>query len=139
VDLFQKGSNLKINLIHEGDNKEILVNADKNQMLRVFNNLIKNAEQAMEGLIEQSIIIRINSMEEDVFISVEDKGCGIPPEMHEKIFIPKFTTKTAGKGLGLPMIKNIINAVGGKIWFDSIVDKGTTFYILMKKAKTEEE
>jgi two-component system, NtrC family, nitrogen regulation sensor histidine kinase NtrY len=139
VDLFQKGSSLKIQLINESKEKEILVNADKNQMLRVFNNLIKNAEQAMEGLIEQSIIIRINSMEEDVFISVEDKGCGIPPEMHEKIFIPKFTTKTAGKGLGLPMIKNIINAVGGKIWFDSIVDKGTTFYILMKKSKTEEE
>ncbi len=139
VDLFQKGSSLKIKLINESNEQEIFVNADKNQLLRVFNNLIKNAEQAMEGQKEQAIIIRINSIEENVFISVEDKGCGIPPEMHEKIFIPKFTTKTAGKGLGLPMIKNIINAVGGKIWFDSILDKGTTFYILMKKAETKEE
>ena len=60
---------------------------------------------------------------------VSDNGSGIAPEIKEKIFEPKFTTKNSGMGLGLAMIKNMIESYGGMIYFETATDKGTTFYV----------
>jgi signal transduction histidine kinase len=66
-------------------------------------------------------------------VSVRDNGTGIAEEMKEKIFVPNFTTKTTGTGLGLAMVKNIIASYGGKIWFVSKAEEGTTFYLTFQK------
>jgi signal transduction histidine kinase len=66
-------------------------------------------------------------------ISISDNGPGIALEAQEKIFVPNFTTKNTGAGLGLPISKNIIEGSGGKITFQTS-DAGTTFYIYLKKA-----
>lgn len=108
------------------------IRADKDLMLRVFNNLIKNAIQAIPAEKDGKITVKITSLENRWLIAIEDNGKGIPVELHSKLFVPYFTTKSTGTGLGLAMVKQIVEMHQGKIWFDSS-EKGTTFWIEISK------
>ena len=103
--------------------------ADKEQLLRVFNNLIKNAIQSIpedkKGLIE----ILLQSENKQISVSIKDNGSGINEDVVDKIFVPNFTTKTGGMGLGLAMVKNIIETANGRIWFETKNTYGTTFHV----------
>lgn len=110
-----------------------IVLADKNQCLRVFNNIIKNAIQSIPEDRNGKIEIDVTMQNEMVLVSVKDNGSGISDAMKEKIFVPNFTTKSTGTGLGLAMVKNIITAFGGQIWFESNEGKGTIFYLTFRK------
>ncbi|NQT77869.1 MAG: HAMP domain-containing protein [Bacteroidetes bacterium] len=103
--------------------------ADKNQLLRVFNNLIQNSVQAIgkdkDGLIE----ISLDTNNGYYIILVRDNGPGIAEEMMDKIFSPSFTTKSSGMGLGLALVRSIILEAGGEINFESSPSKGTVFEI----------
>lgn len=105
------------------------INCDKDQIIRVFNNLIKNAIQSITDSRKGEIILRMEKENKSVLITISDNGSGIKESEHSKIFVPYFTTKGTGTGLGLAMVKQIIENHQGKIDFDSEVDKGTTFYI----------
>lgn len=131
VDLFEKENNLKISLNLHTTNIPILAN--KEQMLRVFNNLLKNAIQATDDVLQPHI--QISSKEENghYLVSVSDNGCGIPEASKPSIFTPNFTTKSTGSGLGLAMIKNIFETIGAKIWFESEENKGSVFYLQFKR------
>jgi signal transduction histidine kinase len=109
--------------------KRIMVNADKTQMNRLFTNLFANAVEACSGR-SCVIVISENEPETDrVKISIKDNGEGIAPEMRSRIFIPNFTTKSSGTGLGLAMCKSIVEQANGKIWFETQVGEGTTFHV----------
>lgn len=127
ISLFGNFANISISF--ETTAEKCFVNADENQMLRVFNNLIKNAVQAIPIGREGHIAITLNVLQGNCRIAVADDGSGILPEQQNRIFSPNFTTKSAGMGLGLAMVKNIIDISGGRIWFDSEPDKGTTFTV----------
>lgn len=103
------------------------VKTDKDQIIRVMNNLVKNGVQAMneKGEIEIGLIADGSGY----LLSVADSGPGIPEDVRDRIFMPNFTTKTRGMGLGLAISKNIIEQSGGKIWFESKADEGTVFFI----------
>ncbi len=111
----------------------IMARLDKTQLIRVMTNLVKNATQAMEGHENPKIIVSVQSKKDSVQISVSDNGKGIPEDLKAKVFEPKFTTKTSGMGLGLPMVKNIIEAYKGTIKFTSEAGKGTIFTINLPK------
>ncbi len=133
VDLFEKENKVKISIdLHS---KDIPVNANKEQMLRVFNNLLTNAIQATSEVKEALIEVSSSEMEngKGYVITVADNGCGIPENLKQKIFTPNFTTKSTGSGLGLAMIKNIFETIDASIWFESEEDKGTVFYLEFKK------
>lgn len=115
------------------------INADKNQFMRVFNNLIKNSIQATEGKENGQIRISTKQTEEEFLISIEDNGSGIPAEMYDKIFTPNFTTKTSGMGLGLSIVKSIVEDAKGKIWFESKVGERTIFFISFPNKNVEHE
>ncbi|MGQ0739952.1 MAG: ATP-binding protein, partial [Bacteroidota bacterium] len=68
---------------------------------------------------------------ENIIISIKDTGEGIPLEMQDKIFVPNFTTKSSGTGLGLAMCKGIVEQAHGKIWFETEQGRGTTFFVLL--------
>ncbi|PKR82119.1 hypothetical protein CW751_01925 [Brumimicrobium salinarum] len=135
VDLYSS-KEVKITLQIKGK-KEIFVFADKDLILRVFNNLIKNAIQATVEDDIADIKIAITDEEKYYIISVEDNGVGIPDETKKKMFSPNFTTKSTGSGLGLAMVKQIITNHNGEIWFESEAGKGTTFYLSIPKVENE--
>lgn len=110
---------------HQHDS--VYIYADKEQMLRVFSNLFKNAEQAVPPEREAEIKVDLLVRDGWVYIRVKDNGNGIPEDMQDRIFKPAFTTKTKGMGLGLAIVKNTIEAAGGTIGFKSRQGRGTSF------------
>lgn len=108
------------------------ITADKDQILRVFNNLLKNAVQSVPEGRKGKISVYLKEYEGMVMAEIKDNGSGVPEEIQEKIFVPNFTTKSKGTGLGLAMVKNIIKNHGGEIWFKTKRDVGTTFYLTFK-------
>ncbi len=112
---------------------DIFVKADKDPLLRVLNNVLKNAEQAIPEGVKPTITLHLEDLPEEVEITVKDNGIGIPEDKLDEIFEPNFTTKTQGMGLGLAMSKSIINSFNGTISASSVVDVGTTIKITMKK------
>ena len=116
------------------DEEEIVAKLDRTQLIRVVTNLVKNAIQAMNDVESPRILVTVASEGERVKISVADNGIGIADEVKEKIFEPKFTTKTSGMGLGLGMVKNIVENYNGTIDFTSQVGKGTVFSVKFPKA-----
>ena len=114
----------------KSDEEEIITIMDRTQLVRIITNLVKNAIQAIpENQLEKSIFVEVKQAENNVNISVKDNGIGIESENIERIFEPKFTTKNSGMGLGLGIIKNIIENYKGTITFDTEFGKGTTFIV----------
>jgi nitrogen fixation/metabolism regulation signal transduction histidine kinase len=119
-------SNIRITIIPENP-QPFYIMADEKQILRVMNNLVKNSVQAI-GKDENGLIaISIVKQDDNFSVSITDNGCGIPSDMTSKIFTPNFSTKTEGMGLGLAMVKSIIENSGGSIRFESEEGRGTTF------------
>lgn len=115
------------------ENNEIIAQLDKSQLIRVVTNLVKNATQALEEVEVPKIEVTVSEEKDKVVILVADNGRGILEEDKDKIFEPKFTTKSSGMGLGLPMVKNIIETYNGAITFTSEKEKGTVFKIILPK------
>ena len=127
-NFFNEGSEM-IDLSLELPNIQIFVFADKNHLIQVLNNLIKNATQAIPDHRRGNIEVSLLQREQTAIIRVKDNGTGISEDKWNKVFVPNFTTKNSGTGLGLAISKNIIESVDGKIHFDSIVDVGTEFFV----------
>jgi two-component system, NtrC family, nitrogen regulation sensor histidine kinase NtrY len=118
----------------KSDEKEIITIMDRTQLIRIITNLVKNAIQAIpENQLEKSILVEVKQVENNVNITVKDNGIGIEQENIERIFEPKFTTKNSGMGLGLGIIKNIIENYKGTITFETEFGKGTTFTVSLPK------
>jgi len=117
------------------EEKEIIAKFDRTQLIRVVTNLIKNSIQAIEQSQTENpkIDVRVFSKNEKVVIAVKDNGMGVLDENKDKVFEPKFTTKSSGMGLGLAMVKKIVNNYGGDISFVSEEGKGTTFKVIFPK------
>jgi len=135
VTIFKEMDNIKI--VYTAPDDPFTVSADRNQLLRCFNNLLKNAIEAtpsnQPGVIEINYLITAKSM----LLTIKDNGEGIPEGLREKIFEPNFTTKSSGTGLGLAFVKNSIENAGGKVWFETASGRGTTFYISLPAAGPE--
>ena len=112
------------------NSEEIITKIDRTQLIRIITNLVKNASQAIpeEQEIKQ-ILVSVNKESNNAVITVKDNGKGIAKEDFDQIFEPKFTTKSSGMGLGLGIIKNIIENYNGTITFESKINKGTTFTV----------
>ncbi|MBI3500262.1 MAG: GHKL domain-containing protein [Bacteroidetes bacterium] len=119
----------------ESSVSDAIIYADKEQMLRVFNNLLKNALQAIPENQQGKIDVLLSKKENSVLIKIKDNGTGIDGDKANKIFTPNFTTKTGGMGLGLAMTKSIIETFSGKIWFETSRAKGTTFFVSLPEYK----
>lgn len=122
-----------IEFISHVDEKRCIVLADKDQLLRVFNNIIRNGMQSIPSDRIGLIQIEINETPTNYIVTFKDNGQGIPDDIKDKIFTPNFTTKSSGMGLGLAMTKTIVENLEGKIWFETELNEGTIFYIELKK------
>jgi len=129
ADLY--GTEIDIQVQTELHEKNLLVSGVKDELRRVLINLVKNGLEAMPngGRIQLSTLH--DTKQGMVTISVTDSGEGIAEESRDKIFVPNFSTKSSGTGLGLAIAKKIIAEHGGQITFQSTVNKGSTFSIIL--------
>jgi signal transduction histidine kinase len=128
VEIFEQN-----NITLDTSNENIFVKLDKEQWIRVMTNLIKNSIQSIPYDRESNIKIKITESSKKVKIIVSDNGLGVSKKNREKIFEPKFTTKSDGMGLGLGIVRSIINSHRGKISYKSKNNKGTDFTISLPK------
>ncbi|WP_412559677.1 ATP-binding protein [Winogradskyella sp. MIT101101] len=118
----------------KAEEEEIIAKFDRTQLIRVVTNLVKNGIQAIpEDAENPKIEVKVFSEENSVKITVEDNGLGISEENKTKVFEPKFTTKSSGMGLGLAMVKNIVETYNGSITFVSQQGEGTIFTVSFPK------
>jgi nitrogen fixation/metabolism regulation signal transduction histidine kinase len=134
VDLVEKVHSLyenetQIAVQFDAPSTPVFVQIDRSLWIQVFVNLLQNAQQALvekeNGLIEVSL----RKVENRCIVKVVDNGCGISEEEAPRIFTPHFTTKSSGSGIGLSLVKQIVEKHGGNISFTSILHEGTTFKI----------
>nr|WP_178992088.1 ATP-binding protein [Winogradskyella schleiferi] len=125
LDIFNEGY-----IEFHSEAEEIIAKFDRTQLIRVVTNLVKNGIQAIPNDSENpKIDVRVFSEADMVNITIEDNGSGIEEDTKAKIFEPKFTTKSSGMGLGLAMVKNIVETYNGSITFTSQLGKGTVFKV----------
>jgi len=127
VKLYDNLENVKVRAIIK--KRPVYIWADNKHISRVFINLIKNAIQAIPDGVEGLVDIVLEAHDGKALVKIKDNGTGIPEDVQSKLFTPSFTTKSSGMGLGLAMVKNIVTNAGGKIWFETELGKGTTFFI----------
>jgi signal transduction histidine kinase len=135
VKLLKKSINIYINnreieFHTEIPDEDIRVVGDPNWIGRSVSNLIINGIQAVEKGIKPVIHLSLKkTSQKRVLITVEDNGKGIAEEIREKVFMPNFSTKYSGSGIGLAITKRAVEHAGGKLWFDTNIGIGTSFYI----------
>ncbi|SFU27023.1 HAMP domain-containing protein [Pustulibacterium marinum] len=130
LDIFKEDS-----IIFKPQQEELIARLDRTQLVRIITNLVKNALQAIPEEKEARIMVSVFSENDNIKIQVADNGVGIAEENKDKIFEPKFTTKTSGMGLGLGMVKNIVETYKGSITFTSKHNVGTVFTVTFPKEK----
>ncbi len=128
VELFEANLGNKISLQLNGVDK-LLIYADREQISSAFVNLMKNAIQAIPEDRIGEIIISLEKENNKAIVSVADNGTGIREDLRNHMFEPNFTTKTSGMGLGLSIVKKVVDNLQGRIWYETSMDVGTTFYI----------
>ena len=128
VEIFEQN-----NITFVTSSNSIFVKLDKEQWIRVMTNLIKNSIQAIPHERDPDILVQISESSKSVKILVSDNGQGVSKINRDKIFEPKFTTKSDGMGLGLGIVRNIISSHRGKISYKSKRNKGTDFTISLPK------
>lgn len=133
IDLYAQNNNIKINFRTEA--REIMVSGDKMILSRAINNLVLNALQAVPPTRKPIISVSVSEKGDMGMAEVQDNGTGISEELRKKVFIPNFSTKQGGSGLGLSMAKRGIEHAGGNLWFESVEGEGTTFYLELPKSK----
>lgn len=128
IEVYSQMQNVTISFMDKTDTA-IFVKGDKDQLLRSFNNLIKNSVEAIPEGRQGMISISLRSKESMADIVIRDNGNGIPEHLEPRIFAPNFTTKSSGTGLGLAFVKQAIENMGGSITYETEPQKGTTFYL----------
>ncbi len=126
-DLFRKRDDMDINMIEPID--DLYIFADKNHLVRILNNLLKNAIQAIPNDRRGKIEMELKRQDNDAIIRISDNGTGIPDHMKDKVFTPNFTTKSSGTGLGLAIAVNMVDSFNGRIYFETHPGKGTDFFV----------
>jgi len=138
IDLYETHNRAQISFNSNGF-EWIKVNADREQLSRAIINLIRNGIQAVPKTEMGEISIKLDRRDHMALISVKDNGSGIPVELRDKLFSPSFTTKTSVMRLGLSIVKNIVENFSGVIWFETVLGKGTTFFLEIPIYETSDQ
>ena len=108
---------------------EITVHADEKLLSQVSINLLKNAMQALEGQADGKIRMEVDTEKNQLLIRATDNGPGVPSDLIEDIFVPFFTTKATGSGIGLSLSRQIIRMHGGELSVASLPYRETCFTV----------
>lgn len=109
--------------------------ADETMLINILNNLVLNAIQSIPDKRSMHIQMNVSQKLNRILIEIKDNGSGIPYELRDKIFVPYFSTKYSGSGIGLALAKRLVEDMKGVIWFETTLDTGTSFYIELPSYK----
>ncbi|TAE25564.1 MAG: sensor histidine kinase [Cytophagales bacterium] len=124
----------RVTLTRQVQKGPIMVTGDRHMMGRILTNLIINGIQSVPSDRRPTLELRLSTNDTDVNIEVHDNGLGIPEGIQPKVFLPNFSTKQGGSGLGLAIAKRGIEHAGGSIWFETVSDTGTSFFLSLPLA-----
>lgn len=144
VDFLDLVRNVTARLAHEASRRSVrleveaeplpLVLADAPQLGQVLINLVSNGIDAAAQVPHGVVRVRCCQDNGGIAVEVDDNGKGIAPEIAEHLFEPFQTTKARGMGLGLPLSRQIVEAHGGRIWWEGAVPQGTRFHVMLPAA-----
>lgn len=129
LELFSGDQQIELLFQDDSFTENIPIMGDDKLFGRVISNLVINGIQSVESGVKPVIKIWLWMTDLAIFLEITDNGKGISEELKDKIFIPNFSTKSTGSGLGLAIAKSGVETAGGKIWFETELGKGTTFYL----------
>jgi PAS domain S-box-containing protein len=129
-----EGQQSGIHVIAHGLEAELVATVDGPRLRQVFTNVMKNALEATERQPQGQVTVRLYQRNSAAVVEVADNGVGIDPEQRDKIFLPFFTTKPTGTGLGMAIVKKIMDLHGGEIEIDSRPGQGTTVRLIIPRA-----
>lgn len=135
VDLFANNEDGVVFSLEKNGYEHSYVMIDEKHSLQMFSNLFSNAIQSIPEETFGHVDVSFSEKDGFAVISIADNGCGVSEEARQKMFIPNFTTKTSGMGLGMAIVKSILDAANGDISFKSELDVGTTFYLKIPLCK----
>jgi PAS domain S-box-containing protein len=118
----------------EGLDTEVAAVVDGPRLRQVFANVVKNALEATERQADPRVAVRLSVRDSVAVVEVADNGTGMTPEQRDKIFLPFFTTKPTGTGLGMAIVKKIMDLHGGEIEIDTAPGRGTTVRLVIPRA-----
>jgi len=113
---------------------EIVASVDGPRLRQVFANVMKNAVEAAERTPDARVTVSLYRRHAAAVVEIVDNGVGIEPEHREKIFLPFYTTKPTGTGLGMAIVKKIMDLHGGEIDIDSVPGRGTTVRLVIPRS-----
>lgn len=137
LELFKSSGNIlfRISCVQT---TRVIVLADREHLNSIFSNLVKNAIQAIPPERSGLIKVAVELAGDRVVVKISDNGTGIPADLQQKLFTPHFTTKSSGSGLGLSIVRRLVEGMGGEIGFESEPDAGTTFAVTLPVLYTVE-
>jgi len=119
------------------DHPEVVANIDRGLIEQVLINFITNATYAVKNIPDAHIILFSGiTTDGEPYLTVADNGCGIPPENRDKIFIPFFSTKKNGSGIGLSLSREIVKLHKGQLQVESRVEEGSAFTVLFNRIES---
>lgn len=132
LSIFRANDQIRFKTNMEGE--DIIIMADKSQMIRIFNNIFKNAIQAIGNSNKGLINIELKNTDTHIKMSIGDNGCGIDNSELSNIFEPHFTTKSSGMGLGLALVKKMLENNNGTITVTSEKGIGSIFTLMIPRS-----
>ena len=121
--------NRKIKFLSEIEPDDQMLRADRNLLQQVMINLVRNGMDALENVDNPKLEISSQTKKGSIRISVTDNGAGIDQDILDEIFVPFYTTKSQGSGIGLSLARQVMRMHGGNIWITSRKGEGTTVYL----------
>jgi len=123
-----------VRVVAHGLEDTVVASVDGQRLRQVFTNVMQNALEATERQRSGRVEVRLHQRETAGVVEIADNGVGIQPEHREKIFLPFYTTKPTGTGLGMAIVKKIMDLHGGEIEIDSAPGRGTTIRLIIPRS-----
>jgi len=123
-----------VRVVAHGLEDAVVASVDGQRLRQVFTNIMQNALEATERQRSGRVEVRLHQRATAGVVEIADNGVGIQPEHREKIFLPFYTTKPTGTGLGMAIVKKIMDLHGGEIEIDSAPGRGTTIRLIIPRS-----